>query len=40
MKHLTLISRRPGKADDAPPVDIQFIIDVLLAIVDKKTSFS
>jgi hypothetical protein len=35
MRHVRKVSRCPGKAD-TPPVDVQFIIDVLTALLTKK----
>lgn len=37
MKHLKRISHAPAIAgEDPPPIDIQFIIDILVALLDKK----
>jgi hypothetical protein len=40
MKHVRFVSRRPGKADDAPPIDIDFIIDIITAFMTKKLSYT
>lgn len=36
MMHIKAVSRRPVAALNGLPIDIQFVIDVLLAYVTKK----
>lgn len=40
MKHVTLVTKRPGMAIDLTdlPVDIEFLIDLMNAIIEKKGS--
>jgi len=36
MKHCTLVSKRPALAQ--APIDIQFLIDILTAVIAKKSA--
>ncbi len=37
MKHLSMVSRKPAYAKDDPPIDVQFLIDLMKALVLKKS---
>lgn len=38
MVHIKVVSKRPAVALNGLPIDIQFVIDVLIAYVTKKES--
>lgn len=41
MKHIACVTRKPACAKSStPPIDVEFVIDVMEALLTKKTSLT